>query len=111
MTREQVLLDALEKVSGKREQDYGKPEDSFGSIAKLWTTWLHVRELNGIENVTKMDVAIMMTLMKFARLSGNMSHEDSCVDAAVYVACGAEIGTKHKEIPQMDLPLYTERKE
>jgi len=36
------------------------------------------------------DVALMMALLKIARLKGNPIHGDSWVDLAGYAACGAE---------------------
>lgn len=33
MTRESILNRAIECVCGKREQDYGSPEDNFNRIA------------------------------------------------------------------------------
>lgn len=104
MTREQVLLDAIEKVVGKREIDYGKPEDSFGNIAVLWNVWLDIRaHVPGFDGLEPVDVAAMMTILKLARLATNPQHEDSWVDVAGYAACGAEIASK--TIPQLELEL------
>lgn len=105
MTREQVLLDALEKVSGEREQDYGRPENSFRGIANLWNEWLSARGLPGTTIITPADVAAMMALMKLARLSNNMGHRDSWVDLAGYAACGAEIVDPTREQLELELKL------
>ena len=40
MTRESILNSAIECVCGKREQDYGSPEDNFNRIATYWSTHL-----------------------------------------------------------------------
>ena len=40
------------------------------------------------------DVAIMMAMLKIARISENMQHMDSWVDGCGYLACGGEIAGK-----------------
>lgn len=89
-TRHRVLSEAEKCVCGQREQDYGTPEDNFGRIAEFWTTYM------GVEFGT-VDVAIMMALLKIARISENMQHMDSWVDLAGYAACGGEITGKEKK--------------
>lgn len=90
-TRQRILKEAEKCVCGQREQDYGTPEDNFGRIAEFWTTYM------GVEFGT-VDVAIMMALLKIARISENMQHMDSWVDGCGYLACGGEIagGDKHE---------------
>ena len=88
-TRKRVLKEAEKCVCGKREQDYGTPEDNFGRIAEFWTTYM------GVEFGT-VDVAIMMALLKIARISENMQNMDSWVDLAGYASCGGEIAGKYK---------------
>lgn len=83
-TRQRVLREAEKCVCGQREQDYGTPEDNFGRIAEFWTTYM------GVEFGTA-DVAIMMALLKIARISENLQHMDSWVDGCGYLACGGEI--------------------
>ena len=61
--------------------------DSFGIIAQLWTVYTG-------HTVTAKDVAMMMALLKIARIMGNRATEDSFVDLAGYAACGAEIAGK-----------------
>ena len=83
-TREKILAEAKKNVCGQREQDYGSPEDSFGTIAELWTAYTGYTFQPG-------DVAVMMALLKVARLSNSPNHMDSWVDLAGYAACGGEI--------------------
>ena len=85
MTREEILEAAEKNVCGHREQDYGSPEDNFGIIARLWSVWLGV-------DVSAVDVAIMMGMMKMARVKGNPAYADNWIDLAGYAACGGEIG-------------------
>ena len=83
-TREKTLKKAAECVCGQREQDYGTPENNFRCIADLWGDY------KGVE-FTPVDVAMMMALLKIARISCGGGTEDSFVDLAGYAACGAEI--------------------
>lgn len=97
MTREQILHEAEKCVCGQRPQDYGSPEDSFGLIAELWEVYLREACLgDGEPNVyvSAKDVAMMMALLKIARIAGGKGTEDSFVDLAGYAACGGEIATR-----------------
>lgn len=95
MDRKETLEKAYECVAGQREQDYGRPEDSLGRIADLWTAYY------GSE-FSPVDVAMMMGLLKIARIKGIHATEDSFVDLAGYAAIGCEVATEGKaaEVPQ-----------
>lgn len=84
MTRGECLESARRAVSGQRVQDYGTPEDSFNRIAALWSAYIG-RHFDAHE------VAMMMALMKVARIQGGIGTDDSYVDLAGYAACAAEI--------------------
>ena len=88
-TRKRVLREAEKCVCGKREQDYGTPEDSFQRIGTFWTAYL-----NYAVKIDAEDVAAMMALLKIARISENPQHMDSWVDGCGYFACGGEIAGK-----------------
>lgn len=83
MNRAEILEAAKACVCGEREQDYGSPENSFGLIAQLWTVYMNTR-------FTSKDVAMMMALLKVARIK-NGDKADSFVDLAGYAACAGEI--------------------
>ena len=89
MNRATCLKKADECVNGKREQDYGSPESNFLSLAKLWTAYYGVP-------FSPTDVAMMMALLKIARIQTGTATEDSFVDLAGYAACGCEIATDKK---------------
>lgn len=82
-TREQVLAAARTAVCGHRATDYGTPEDNFGTIAKLWSVYKGTQ-------FTATDVAMMMALLKVARIKSGSNTTDSFVDLAGYAACAAE---------------------
>ena len=84
MTRTEILQAARICVCGQREQEYGSPEDNFRRIAKLWNAYL------GDTITDAQDVAIMMALLKIARISAGGT-EDSFVDLAGYAACAGEL--------------------
>lgn len=83
MNRADVLRTAEKMVCGHREQDYGSPEDNFQVIANFWSDYKDI-EFNTV------DVAMMMALLKIARISTGAGTDDSFVDLAGYAACGAE---------------------
>lgn len=96
MTREETLDRAKAVVTGERESTYGGPEDSFRLIANLWEPYIMSKCASSgvLVCIEPEDVAILLALLKIARLASSPAHEDSWVDLAGYAACGAEIGTK-----------------
>jgi hypothetical protein len=91
-TRGKVLNEANSIVNGARANVYGGPEDSFRTIASLWSTYLS--RAGSVTSLTAPDVASMMALLKIARLQNSPDHWDSWVDLAGYAACGAETASK-----------------
>lgn len=85
--REKCLREACEIVNGARNQTYGDVEDNFQKIANLWSFYLNTP-------VTSIDVAMMMVLLKTARVSTGPLHLDNYVDVAGYAACACEIAAK-----------------
>lgn len=85
--RASVLNEANKIVNGERANTYGGPENSFKTIAALWTAY------SGVQH-SPADVAVYLALLKVARLKNSPSHRDSWVDLAGYAACGAECGLK-----------------
>lgn len=99
MTRESLLNRAIECVCGEREQDYGTPEDNFALIAELWESYINRRcaPPNAGICVVAEDVAVMMALLKIARIATGTATDDSWVDLAGYAACGGEIASRRQE--------------
>ena len=107
MSRDDILRRAAECVSGQREQDYGSPEDNFNTIANLWYAY------SGYP-FEAVDVAMMMALLKIARISSGHGSDDSFVDLAGYAACGGEIYAKQRSKEAEDelmhhLPRYSDK--
>lgn len=104
MNRTEILEAAKKCVCGQRVQDYGKPERNFQTIADFWNDYLDAAhpELNlkGVAEcmevsaiITPKDVAVMMGLLKVARIATG-SNPDSFVDLAGYAACAGEVATQ-----------------
>ena len=91
LTRADILHAAEKCVCGQRETDYGTPENNFKAIAKLWETYLNKACTRGVNvRVEAKDVAVMMALLKIARIAAGGGKADSWIDLAGYAACGAE---------------------
>lgn len=87
MTREEFCDRAKEIITVDRNNQYGEPEDSFQTIAELWTAFFGLK-------FTNEDVAIMMILMKVARMKHQMK-ADSIIDVIGYAAlCGELSGVE-----------------
>lgn len=86
MKRGEVLKEAERLLYGDRQEDYGAPYENHRRIAVLWSAYL------GIE-VSPMQVAICMALVKIARLQQNFeySKDDTFVDLAAYASIAAEL--------------------
>lgn len=85
MTRHEILTKAAETVTGQRVEDYGKPENNFATIAELWSVYTG-------HKYTAHDVAMMMALLKVARIKSGHGKSDNYVDLAGYAACAGELG-------------------
>ena len=88
--RKRVLREAEKCVCGKREQDYGTPEDNFDRIAKMWSAYMGV-EFNPV------DVSMFMVMLKAARIKSGGGTMDSFVDGCGYFSCGGEIFARNME--------------
>jgi len=93
MTRAEILDLAKEITRGKREEDYGSPENSFFSIACMWSAYLESK-LGESVPIEPHDVAAMMSLLKIVRISNGHGKADNWIDLAGYAACGGEIATE-----------------
>jgi len=86
MTRAEILAAAAHAVTQDRNATHGEPEDSFGLIAAYWSAHLD-------QVISRADVAVMMNLLKLARIKTSPEHADHWIDIAGYAACGGEVAT------------------
>ena len=87
MKRADILATASEYVTQDRAATHGDAEDNFRRIADLWNAYL------GVNTISAVDVAVMLALLKVARIRSNPTHADNWIDIAGYAACGGEIAT------------------
>ena len=84
MKRQDILDTAKHIITVDRAATHGGAEDSFKTIATMWSSYLG-------KPVSEADVCAMMVLLKVARIKGNPEHLDSWIDVAGYSAIGGEI--------------------
>lgn len=79
------ILDEAKNITsnGRKAGEYGKPKGSFQTIARFWSGYLD-------REIKPADVAVMMILLKVARIKSGASKKDNWVDIAGYAACGGE---------------------
>lgn len=86
MNRSDILDTAKTYVTRDRNATHGEPEDTFGLIADYWSAHLNIE-------VSASDVAVMMGLLKIARIRANPGNDDNWIDLCGYSACGGELAT------------------
>lgn len=84
INRDGILNRAKSIINGERQGTYGDAEDSFQTIADMWSAYLNTEILSE-------DVANMMILMKVARNSSGVYKDDNWIDICGYAALGGEI--------------------
>ncbi|WP_228794713.1 DUF6378 domain-containing protein [Nocardia cyriacigeorgica] len=77
---ESILEEAQRLIHGERNQNYGHPRENFSEIAALFSGYLG-------KEITDIDVANLMILVKIARVKGTGYHRDSFTDIAGYAGC------------------------
>lgn len=95
-TRAEILDAAKKIVTGEREKQYGSPADNFAVIARFWEVYLNQRCVDAMSGfvLNPDDVAMLMALMKVARIMTGTFKGDSYIDACGYLACAAEIARR-----------------
>lgn len=87
--RSDILAEATSLVNGARNSDYGDPMDDFATTAGFWSIYLQrIILARGGLVLKPHDVAVMMDLLKTARLSWSPEKRDHWADKAGYTACG-----------------------
>lgn len=88
MKAHEIAGKAAELVGGVRDRQHGAKVANFENIANLWQAYL---EIQGGDDLTGLDVAHMMNLLKIARTFTGEHNEDDAIDACGYAACAGEI--------------------
>ena len=79
-----ILKEANAIIYGDREKTYGHPSKNLNAIATMWNAYMSNRTAD--RELNAKDVAVMMVLLKSARLANDMNHRDSVVDICGYAA-------------------------
>lgn len=101
-----ILSQAAHIVDNDREQTYGDPGRNLRTIANLWDSWLLARGWSG-PGLTTDDVAILMVLLKVARLANRPTHHDSQVDVCGYMRLMQRIQQSNCDTPDTLQPNHT----
>ena len=88
-TRSSVLDTAKQYVTKDREATHGDMDNNFEAIAMLWEQYFSYEW-----SFSPTDVAMMMALLKIARLKSNKHNPDNYIDACGYMACAGELALK-----------------
>jgi len=103
MDAKEMLEQTISLVGGQRAKDYGDKTTNHERIAKLWNMWFdetrssyNSHELTPNGSVSAYDVAMMMLMVKIARLMHSPGHEDSHIDIAGYASILEEISSCKK---------------
>ena len=88
-SRGNILDTAKQYVDTDRAEEHGDMEDNFQRIAAYWNAHLGL-----VSYIKDTDVAVMMTLLKVARIHSNTENVDNWIDACGYMACGGELAGK-----------------
>ena len=88
-SRGNILDTAKQYVDTDRAEEHGDMEDNFQRIAAYWNAHLGL-----VSYIKDTDVAVMMTLLKVARIHSNTENIDNWIDACGYMACGGELAGK-----------------
>lgn len=101
MNAHEMLEHTISLVGGQRAKDYGDKTLNHERIARLWDMWLEeTRASNGSPElvpdgkISAYDVAMMMLMVKIARLMHSPGHADSHVDIAGYASILEEISCR-----------------
>lgn len=78
------MLAEVERILNERQKDYGDPIDSFSLIASFWSSYLG-------KEVSPMNVAMMMVLLKIARNQTGGFKRDNLLDICGYAALQSEL--------------------
>lgn len=102
MNAGEMLKVTAELVGGQRAIDYGDKTINHQRIATLWNMWLAESQKNVgkddsdvrmLSQLSAYDVAMMMLMLKIARLMHSPGHQDSHIDIAGYASILEEIAS------------------
>ena len=90
MKRSEVLDTAKEYVTKDRAAQHGDMESNLTTISEYWSIHLGM-------HIAPHDVAVMMNLLKVARIKSSPENSDHWIDGCGYLSCGAELIAENPE--------------
>lgn len=90
MNRGNYIDTAKYIVCNDRQDQHGNPENTFLLIAEYWSTYLSKETATDLV-IAPADVAVMMTLLKIARMQMNAHNQDNIIDGIGYLAIAGEL--------------------
>ena len=91
MTKEEILRQAKELITGDRNETHGDAFQNHAEIAEFWNIFLD-KKLQPMASITAEDVALMMVLLKISRnTQGKKNNMDNFIDMCGYAAIAGEI--------------------
>ena len=96
VNRDDLIDDALIKINGDRQEEYGDVYNSFTTISLGWDI-ITKNALATHGCVSPMHVGLMMDWLKTSRLLVNINHEDSWIDKIGYSALSAEVADQYND--------------
>ena len=88
--RSECLAEAMDLITGPRNQEYGEPIHNFERIANGWSIILN-------KIIEPHEVALCMAWLKIARLVETPMHQDSYTDGAAYMALAWQLANEEGE--------------
>ncbi len=95
INQESILEEAIRVTSGARRRDYDSATPNHQRIADFWNCYMKSRKEPNAE-ISALDVATMMILLKIARASYTPTR-DTFVDIAGYARCCSQISGFEQE--------------
>lgn len=95
--RQSVMQEAEGLVNGARAAAYGHPMENFKRICAMWNAYLEGRPVGLGGRITEEDHAVMMIMVKIARLQETPDHRDSLVDICGYAGTYEKVVARRTE--------------
>lgn len=90
MKAHEIAARAAQLIGGERELQHGSKHTNFSNIKTMWNAYQSIRRQPYAE-LSDVDAAYMMALMKIARSQTGRFNPDDALDAIGYLAIAGEL--------------------
>jgi len=94
MKAAKVCTEAARLLDGERAAQHGDAVETQARLAAAWTWWLRCRGLLGPNDLSALDTATMLELLKITRRSTGAFNLDDYVDSAGYAGIAGEMAAQ-----------------